>query len=145
MANGLQLRKAMEFPSASSIGDRGPSPSTGRRTGRVATLDNFVLETGCADGVGIESLEPGCVVRVDTRYSVYHLLILDATKRHVLVKGGTPFPDLTEARVEGATGGGSLMKAGWVGVGLRLELSIGTHRVLTSRVQSVTVGRKPIE
>jgi hypothetical protein len=134
----------MDFPYASSAVDPAPSPIAGRTTGRVATLDNFILEAGRADGVAIKSVEPGCVIRVKTLYSVYRLLVLDPAKRHVLVKGGTPFPDLTEARVEGATWGGSFIKAGWVGVGLRLEICDGRHRVLTSRVRSVGVERKPI-
>jgi hypothetical protein len=134
----------MDFPNASSAVDPAPSPVAGRTTVRAATLDSFVLEAGCAEGVAINSVEPGCVIRVKTRHSVYRLLVLDPAKRHVLVKGGTPFPELTEARVEGATWGGSLIKAGWVGVGLRLEICDGRQRVLTSWVRSVGIERKPI-
>jgi hypothetical protein len=124
----------------SPTADQAPDPTHPA----LATVDNLVLDTRCADGVALESLEPGSVVRVSTQHSVYQFLMLDPSKRHVLAKGGTPFPDLTEARIEGATDGGSLMKAGWVGVGFRVKMSVGNYRVLTSPVTSVTVEDGPI-
>jgi hypothetical protein len=120
------------------------SPSQSSRVAHAATLDSFVLEPGCAEGVSFASLETGSVVRVQTRYSTYQMLVLDAARRHVLVKGGSPFPELTEARVVGATTGGSMVKTGWIGVGLRLELSVASHRILTSRVESISVDHDPI-
>jgi hypothetical protein len=49
------------------------------------------------------------------------------------------FPTPTEARLEGAIAGGSLVKTGWIGVGLLVELRVGLRRIITSPVRSVTL------
>ena len=107
------------------------------------TLDGFVLEPGCIEGVELPSLEAGTVLKVISRHSHYRLVVLDPARQRVLVTGGRLFPESTEVRCEGATAGGSVLKVGWIGVGLRLELSIGRQRITTSRVQSVTIDSVP--
>ena len=107
------------------------------------TLDGFVLEPGCIEGVALSSLEAGTVLKVISRHSHYRLVVLDPARQRVLVTGGRLFPESTEVRCEGATAGGSVLKVGWIGVGLRLELSIGRQRITTSRVQSVTIDSVP--
>ena len=107
------------------------------------TLDGFVLEPGCIEGVELPSLEAGTVLTVISRHSHYRLVVLDPARQRVLVTGGRLFPESTEVRCEGATAGGSVLKVGWIGVGLRLELSIGRQRITTSRVQSVTIDSVP--
>ena len=78
---------------------------------------------------------------VRTRYSSYRLVVLDGAERRVLLTGGSHFPESTEVRVDGATAGGSSLKIGWIGVGLRLEMTAGRRRITTSRVESVTIER----
>ncbi len=56
-----------------------------------------------------------------------------------LVTGGRLFLEPTPIRVEGATAGGSAIKAGWIGVGLHLEMMKLTNRVTTSVVRAVKV------
>jgi hypothetical protein len=107
------------------------------------TLGDFVLDPGCTDGVGIQALEPGVIVAVKTRHSCYRFVVLNAPERRAMVVGGV-FPQTTPVRVEGATDGGSSVKLGWIGVGLRLEVSIGVRRITTSRVQSVTIEPGPL-
>jgi hypothetical protein len=102
------------------------------------TLDGFGVEPGCADGVALDTLEPGSVLEVTTRHSQYRMLVVGPRGR-ALVTGGARFHEPTEVRIEGATAGGSVLKCGWIGVGLRLELSIGRRRVLTSTVDAVCV------
>ena len=105
------------------------------------TLEGFALEPGCVDGVALEALEPDTVLIVRTRYSSYRLVVLDGAERRVLLTGGSHFPESTEVRVDGATAGGSSLKIGWIGVGLRLEMTAGRRRITTSRVESVTIER----
>jgi hypothetical protein len=59
--------------------------------------------------------------------------------QHVLVLGGSSFPSPEEAYVVGATAGGSSVKTGWIGIGLRLELRLGQRRVTTSPVESIAI------
>jgi hypothetical protein len=99
-------------------------------------LEEFPAEPGFADGVAVESLEPGTILEVTTRNTRYRLTVIDGGG-HALITGGALFPQPTEVHIEGATAGGSALKLGWIGVGLRLELSIGRRLITTSAVQSV--------
>ena len=132
-------RYAVPIETDSRLGDSDPGDVVVRRH----TLDGFALEPGCVEGVALQSLEAGTVLEVITRHSHYRLVILDPARNSVLVTGGRLFPESSEVRCEGATAGGSVLKAGWIGVGLRLEMSIGRQTITTSRVQSVTIESVP--
>ena len=107
------------------------------------TLEGFALEAGGVEGLSLQSFDEGTVLNVITRHSNYRVVVLDAAQQRVLVTGGRMFPESTEVRFEGATAGGSAVKVGWIGVGLRLEFSLGRQRITTSRVHSVTVENVP--
>jgi hypothetical protein len=102
-------------------------------------LDAFVREPGCSDGIDFQSLPAGTVVNVDTRYSTYRLVVVDPDDKRATVTGGRLFPEPTELRIEGATAGGTAIKSGWIGVGLRLEMSGFSNRITTSVVESVSI------
>jgi hypothetical protein len=106
-------------------------------------LDEFVRERGCSDGIDFQSLPIGTVVHVDTKYSTYRLVVVDPDDRRATVTGGRLLPEATELRIEGATAGGTAIKSGWIGVGLRLEMSGLSNRITTSVVQSVAVDSPP--
>lgn len=107
----------------------------------VGTLDEFALDSGCEDGVTLSDVEPGTRITVITRNSTYRLDVIDGAEGRVIAVGGSVFPEHTEVRVEGATDGGSVIKSGWIGVGLRLELMSGLRRVTTSRVKAIETDR----
>ncbi len=107
------------------------------------TLDGFVLQPGCVEGVALQSLEAGTALEVHTRHSLYRVVVLDPAQQIVLVTGGSLFPEATEVCLEGATAGGSALKIGWIGVGLKLEISMGLRRITPSRVRSVTIENVP--
>ena len=105
-------------------------------TGR--TLDGFASLLGDADGVDVRELAAGAIVIVRTRHSRYRLVMVEPETQRVLVSGGDWFPAPTEAQLVGATGGGSMLKPGWIGVGLRMELRHMNQRITTSLVDAVT-------
>jgi len=107
------------------------------------TLDGFAFELG--DGVDVRELAAGTIVSVRTRNSCYRLVIVEPETQHVLVSGGHWFPEPTEARVVGATGGGSMLKPGWIGAGLRLELRNMNRPITTSTVDAVTIEWSPLD
>jgi hypothetical protein len=107
----------------------------------VGTLDKFTLESGCENGVTLTDLEPGTRITVFTKHSTYRFDVIDSADGRATVVGGSVFPEPTEVRVEGATTGGSVIKSGWIGVGLRLELTEGLRRITTSRVKGVHVDK----
>lgn len=101
------------------------------------TVDGFLPDG--VDGVDVRELRRGAIVRFCTNHSTYRCVVLDGPRRLVLVQGGTRFDTEAVARIDGSTAGGSLMKVGWIGLGLRLELSTGQHRTVTSSVQSIEI------
>ena len=103
------------------------------------TLDGFMKVTEYTEGVDVPSLAAGTVLNVHTRNSHYRMVVLDGADRRVRISGGWVFPEATDVRVSGATEGGSALKLGWIGEGLRLELSTEAGPVTTSPVQSVVV------
>ena len=98
-------------------------------------LFDQVMGTRVPDGVAVGSLTPGTKLELKTRNTKYLLTLVDS-EGHALIKGGAFFPQPTPVHIEGATFGGNV-KLGWIGIGLSLELSIGSRIITTSPVQSV--------
>ena len=103
------------------------------------TLDGFAFQHGDADGVDVRELAAGANVIVRTRNSCYRLVMVEPETQRVLVSGGDWFPEPTEAQLVGATGGGSMLKPGWIGVGLRMEFGHINQPITTSLVDAVTI------
>ena len=110
-------------------------------TGR--TLEGFAFQLRDADGVDTRELAPGTIVTVHTRRSRYRLVVIEPETRRMLVSGVDWFPVPTEARLVGATGCGSMLKPGWIGVGLRMELQLMNQPITTSLVDTVTIEPYP--
>jgi hypothetical protein len=90
-------------------------------------------------GVDVRKLPAETEVAVDTSNSHYRLVMLDDHGSRALVRGGRYLDDEAEARIEGSTLGGALLRLGWIGLGLSMELSVDGRRLNTSRVRSITV------
>jgi hypothetical protein len=90
------------------------------------------------EGIALGSLDAGTSLILHTRNSEYRLTVLDGERREVLVQGGLLFPEDTEACILGSAADGAL-KIGWLGVGLRMEMSIYGRRISTSPVQRITI------
>jgi hypothetical protein len=96
------------------------------------------LAEDSAGGVDIHTLRPGTTVVVETHNSRYRFVVL-FDPWAVLVKGGAVFPDDTIVRLAGATTGGSAIKLGWILLGWRIELHLGSVCIRSSPVRSVKV------
>jgi hypothetical protein len=114
---------------------------TGVHSDPLGTLDDFALDPGCTRGVAIDTLDPGTRVVVGTSHSCYRFVINEPERRRGTITGGTLFIEPTEIRIDGATAGGSVIKAGWIGVGLRMELTMGSKRITTSCVKFLAVDK----
>ena len=113
--------------------DAGAPSEVGRQT--------LAAFSRACDGAGfaIDSLDAGSALLVRTRTSEYRIVVLDPCRHRVLVEGGAFLPEAAAGIVQGASGAGSLLKTGWIGVGLRLELVVAGRRIVTSRVQSIAL------
>lgn len=100
---------------------------------------DFLAQHGEVAHVDLHSLRPGTELRVDTHNSQYRILMLDGNDCTALVQGGRYFPQEAEARIEGSTIRGSMLKMGWICSGLCLELSVHGKQIVTSRVRSINV------
>jgi hypothetical protein len=103
---------------------------------RTATLDGFVDTATTADGVCLRDLEPLTTLLVRTCNSRYRITI--SSNAAIFVQGGQFFPETTNARLDGSSAGGSFLKVAWIGIGLRMEISAGGQRIVTSPVRAIT-------
>jgi hypothetical protein len=107
-------------------------------TPECRTLSGFARDAPI-DGIALESLAPGTTLLVRTNNSRYRMTVLDGGRHRILVQGGALLPTATEADLQGSTAGGSLVRTGWIEVDRHLELAVGSRRITTSPVRSVSV------
>ena len=112
---------------------------------RRATLDGFVREVADTGGINLHAAEPLVPILVTTRNSLYRIIPLRQGDVAVLVQGGRFFPAPAEARLIGATFGGSLLKMHCIRVGMCLEIDPGTDDgfITTTRVLNIEIERDP--
>jgi hypothetical protein len=95
--------------------------------------------THTVSGIDVRRLPAATEIAVDTSNSHYRFVMLDDGGSRALVRGGSYFDDQAEARIEGSTLGGTMLRLGWIGLGLSMELSVDGRRLGTSRVQSISL------
>jgi hypothetical protein len=119
-------------------------PRSGSLVPRAATLDGFVDDLAAGQGVNLRDLDPLTTLIVATCNSRYRIIVSRDTS--VIVQGGQFFPDATAARIDGATFGGSFLKMGWIGIGLRMEIFADGQRIVTSPVRDISIehGTSPV-
>lgn len=102
------------------------------------SLDNLMKISAELPGITLESLAPFDSLQVRTLNSNYRIFLLDPRTGRALVEGGC-FPEPVEAVVNGSNFGGSTLRVGWIGIGLRMEMWVDNKLVSTSPVQSFSV------
>jgi hypothetical protein len=102
---------------------------------RGATLDGFAAEAAAGAGVQVRELEPLTSLIVHTRNSRYHVVI--SAGAQIMIQGGSFFPEPTAARLDGSSLGSCFLKVGWIGVGLRMEISARGQRIVTTAVRAI--------
>lgn len=124
------------MPRDSSSIHRIADPARGRAGSE--TLDGFVSATA-GPGVSLREMQPLTSLVVQTRNTRYRIIVSNGDD--IIIQGGTFFPDPTSARLEGASLGASLLKVGWIGVGLRMEIRAGGQRIVTTTVRAIEDAR----
>jgi hypothetical protein len=113
------------------------SSHAGTAVPRVATLDGFVDAASTLRGINVLDLEPLTELRVETTNSLYRIVVSQRTT--IFVQGGRFFPERSAAHLAGATFGGSLLKTGWIAIGMRMEICGDDGPIVTSPVRRITV------
>jgi hypothetical protein len=108
---------------------------------RLCTLNGFVEGIANTDGILVHGIEPLATLLARTENSVYRIIPLEASSSRILIHGGRFFAEPTEVRFTGSGLGGSFLKLGWVGLGLRMEILWDGQRIITSGVREIQVER----
>jgi hypothetical protein len=86
-----------------------------------------------------------CAVRetivVNTRASVYELIVLRGAEGDVLVRGGSHFPEFRSVLFVGSIAEDGSLHPRTIDIGLRMQFICEDQLVITSVVQSLTPGR----
>jgi hypothetical protein len=106
---------------------------------RCCSLDGITEISSLLEGVTLPALKACDTIHVRTRNSDYEIFLLDPKSGRALVRGGEYFAESVEATVSGSSFGGCMLKMGWLGVGLRMEIHASGQRTVTSPVQSLRV------
>ena len=91
------------------------------------------------DGLQLDRLCELDELSVRTRNNLYRIVAIVPVRGEVLVQGGRFFPELTRARLLGASLGGSFLKQRGIYVGFRMEIHVGLETIITSDVQSIEI------
>jgi hypothetical protein len=97
---------------------------------------------GVVPGIDVRRLPEGTVLVVDTHNSRYRI-VMTGRGSQATIHGGPYFREETDVRIEGSALAGSLLKVGWIAVGLFMEVTSDDKRVVTSRVRSIIVEPGP--
>ena len=105
---------------------------------RGGVLDNW-SEDPWKNGVQVDRMEDMEKLVIQTRNSLYEIIIIDGRSGEILVRGGQFFPELTPARLTGATLGGSFCKMRGIYTGFRMEINASGQRTVTTPVESIGI------
>ena len=102
-----------------------------------------ILSKWCEDpwsnGVQVDLREDMEKLAVRTGNTLYEITIIEGRTGEILIRGGRFFPELTPARLTGATMGGSFCKMRGIYVGFRMELNVQGRRFVTTPVESIGI------
>jgi hypothetical protein len=103
-----------------------------------AVLDNWTKDAW-TNGVQVDRMEDMEKLVIQTCNNLYEITIIEGRSGEILVRGGRLFPELTPARLAGATLGGSLCKERGIYVGFRMEINANGRRTVTTPVESIRI------
>lgn len=109
---------------------------------KAAILERFREAVNKNNGISLQDIGAGSRVVVQTQHHAYTILVLDPFTKEVVVVGGEFFPEAEHCTLSGSTAGGSFLKMGWIGLGMRLEFRRRGQSekpiIITSLVQSIS-------
>ena len=102
-------------------------------------FDGRLLHTS-ADAIRLAACQQFDTIVVNTRRSVYEIIVLDGKSGDVLVRGGSDLPEFCRAVFVGSTTDGRAIKVNTIDIGLRMELHFERGAVITSPVAAIIRG-----
>ena len=105
----------------------------------VECAETISRDKDLSEGISLETQRPYDTICIQTNNSDYRIMLLDPKTGRSLVQGGRYFFEPVEATVLGSSTRTSAFRAGWIGVGFRLEIWADEKLFSTSAVQAVQV------
>ena len=115
---------------------RGDSVLGNERVPAAALLETWA-DDPWTNGVQVDRMDDMGKLVVRTRNTAYEIIVIDGASGEILIRGGRFFPELTPARLAGATLGGSFCKMRGIYPGFCMEINVDDRRTVTSPVESV--------
>src|SRR5258708_23933312 len=103
-----------------------------------ANLENWSKDPW-TNGVQVDRMEDMEKLVIQTRNSLYEIIIIDGRSGEILVRGGQFFPELTPARLAGATLGGSFCKMRGIYTRFPMEINATRQPTVTTPVESIRI------
>ena len=97
--------------------------------------------SGALRGVELSTLVPFDTIAVRTVNTDYRIFLLDPGTGRALLERNREITEAVEVRVIGSSFGSSILRTGWIGVGLRIEAWANGKYISTSTIQSLCVAR----
>ncbi|MBI4469300.1 MAG: hypothetical protein HY650_08275 [Acidobacteria bacterium] len=112
---------------------------------RLSVLEHFVRRCAGSEGIDVTELEPFQIIHAQTLNHEYRLTMIDAREGRVIVEGGAYFPEPVEGHLRGSSAGGAMLRLGWIGLGLHMEIESLGHRLVTSPVRALRVEEERLQ
>jgi hypothetical protein len=95
------------------------------------TVNRNIVRSEVEGGVYLRDLAPGSAIEIKTRNRLY--MIVMQAEGEVLISGHPDFcPDPVRVKVDGSNWGGSMLKQGFIGRGMRLEFRHPVFQTVTT-------------
>ena len=104
----------------------------------IADLDTWA-NLDWSDGLQIEQVDDTQTILIETRNTTYEIVVMDAGRAEILVRGGRFFPVYTLVHLAGASLGGSFLKLHGIYVGFSMELCGEEGPIITSAVRRIAL------
>lgn len=107
-------------------------------------INRAIAQSEIEGGVFLESLKPGTILKVQTKNTLYIIQKTGDTPAVYLIMGHPRYcPTPSPTTIIGSTWGGSMLKVGFIGRGMRMEFSDPRYcaprgTITTSEIQEIT-------
>lgn len=92
-------------------------------------------------GINVHKLKPGTIVFVITKNSMYKIIKVNGDQYSITIQGDKRFHQPINANFSGSTFGGSIIKLGWIGCGMNMEIYVPAYKktYVTTSVKAARV------
>jgi RNA polymerase-binding transcription factor DksA len=111
----------------------------------VDKADSISRHEDLTEGIALETQRPYDTICIQTNNSDYRIMLLDPKSGRALVQGGRYFSEPIEATVLGSSTRSSAFRAGWIGVGFRIEVWAEDKLFSTSAVKAIQVEHSAVD